>query len=446
MATELIPGNNAKRYPGTSGRVQEFSDDGSVFKSGKKRTSDNTSVSGIDEASLHHKGFKNTTDLSNEELQKLIQVPRKPAAEELKANSGNAKWMELYNAEYKKQKAKFGEDKIKNLGQVYADEIIMASTIRQMKKNAAKQNELNKTILDGGANNALEVITRDYCVPNCTKNHYCFCLYDYRKNHTDPIEERPGEEFLKCGLDAKQTPINLESNMAITKSFKDDVFKFNYEVVDTRHSYKFNQTNESYWFPLQKIKVPENNLWDFNYMHTSTISLFDKHIDSCNFFAKQFHFHSPSEHSIDGKLMDLEMHIVHFIAKEHNPMKVDAKDPKRSQFFAGVLGFLFKVMPDSYFDDRVGENPNILFHDKFLQNLVDEEKLKQAKKTEEKILFDQDGGEVLEETDVKSPLNLARFVALIDYNRRFTYQGSLTTAPCTEGILWNVVEQVIPIR
>lgn len=29
----------------------------------------------------------------------------------------------------------------------------------------------------------------------------------------------------------------------------------------------------------------------------------------------QFHFHSPSEHTLDGQNMDLEMHIVH---KRHN--------------------------------------------------------------------------------------------------------------------------------
>lgn len=44
------------------------------------------------------------------------------------------------------------------------------------------------------------------------------------------------------------------------------------------------------------------------------------------------------------------------------------------------------------------------------------------------------------------PLNLNRFVELIDFNRRFTYQGSLTTAPLVEGILWNVIDTVIPIR
>jgi carbonic anhydrase len=42
-------------------------------------------------------------------------------------------------------------------------------------------------------------------------------------------------------------------------------------------------------------------------------------------------------------------------------------------------------------------------------------------------------------------LDLTKFVELLNYNRRWTYQGSLTTAPCSEGILWNVIEHVIPI-
>jgi carbonic anhydrase len=46
----------------------------------------------------------------------------------------------------------------------------------------------------------------------------------------------------------------------------------------------------------------------------------------------------------------------------------------------------------------------------------------------------------------QSPLNLFKFVQFIDFNRRFTYQGSLTTAPLVEGILWNVIDTVIPIR
>lgn len=48
------------------------------------------------------------------------------------------------------------------------------------------------------------------------------------------------------------------------------------------------------------------------------------------------------------------------------------------------------------------------------------------------------------DTQQKS-LDLKKFVELIDFNKRFTYQGSLTTAPLVEGILWNVVDTVIPI-
>lgn len=164
-------------------------------------------------------------------------------------------------------------------------------------------------------------------------------------------------------------------------------------------------------------------------MSTATIGLFDKHIPRADFYAQQFHFHSPAEHSIDGQLMDLEMHIVHFIDDKICPTKIGANNPEASQFFAGVLGFIFKVMPDSYFTQRQYENSNILFHDEFLLNLVDEEKHRD-----------------LMMQPKNSPLNLNRFVELIDFNRRFTYQGSLTTAPLVEGILWNVVDTVIPIR
>jgi hypothetical protein len=87
-------------------------------------------------------------------------------------------------------------------------------------------------------------------------------------------------------------------------------------------------------------------------MNTATISLFDKHIPKADFFAQQFHFHSPAEHSIDGKLMDLEMHIVHFIDEKIDPTKIGADNPDASQFFAGVLGFMFKVMDDEYFESR----------------------------------------------------------------------------------------------
>jgi carbonic anhydrase len=36
----------------------------------------------------------------------------------------------------------------------------------------------------------------------------------------------------------------------------------------------------------------------------------------------QFHFHAPSEHTIDGHLMDLEVHFVHTLTDDNNKYAV----------------------------------------------------------------------------------------------------------------------------
>ena len=91
------------------------------------------------------------------------------------------------------------------------------------------------------------------------------------------------------------------------------------------------------------------------------------------------------------------------------------------------MGFLFKVMPDSYFEDIKKNNPDfdVEYHDMFLKGLAELEAQSKGEKRE--------------------PLDMTKFVKLLDFNKRWTYAGSLTTIPCSEGILWNVIEQVIPI-
>jgi len=118
--------------------------------------------------------------------------------------------------------------------------------------------------------------------------------------------------------------------------------------------------------------------------------------------------------------MDLEMHIVHKVESKY-------KVGVHSQFSNGVLGFLFKCMPEQYFLEINSRHPeiDIYYHDRFLSEMVDLESQR----------LGQD----------RRPLDLKKFVELLDFNRRWTYQGSLTTIPCSEGILWNVIEHVIPI-
>lgn len=73
--------------------------------------------------------------------------------------------------------------------------------------------------------------------------------------------------------------------MEIMDDFQDDEFAFNYETIDPTASYRFNQTVESFYFPLRKVKRATNDHSSFNYMNTATISLFDPHIPKADFFA-----------------------------------------------------------------------------------------------------------------------------------------------------------------
>lgn len=154
-----------------------------------------------------------------------------------------------------------------------------------------------------------------------------------------------------------------------------------------------------------------------NRMTTQTISLFDKHIDSATLYGLQYHFHAPSEHSINGQLLDLEMHIVHALEPKH----VSEKEEDKSQFTNGVLGFFFKAVPDDFEFELQGLTD---YHDRFLKKMLEAEKA----------------------GDKNEKIDLTKFVKLLNYNRRWTYPGSLTTAPFSEGILWNILEHVIPVR
>lgn len=171
---------------------------------------------------------------------------------------------------------------------------------------------------------------------------------------------------------------------------------------------------DAFFFDISKGESEHENL---NTMKTETISLFDPKTPLATLRGAQLHFHAPSEHSIDGKLLDLEMHILHVLDSK--------KDHKKSQIGAGVLGFFFKVMPEEYFQSMNTKYPkaDIEWHDNFMLDLIEDE-----------------------QNSSSSQLDLQEFVNKVNFNKRWTYQGSLTSDPCDEGILWNVVEGVIPIR
>ncbi len=111
---------------------------------------------------------------------------------------------------------------------------------------------------------------------------------------------------------------------------------------------------------------------------------------------KQFHFHTPSEHTIDGEHAPMEMHMVH-----------QSEDGSLA-----VVGVLFKegAVPNENFAKIVANLPNA--------------------KGESKHITD---------------INLELKVHLPNDNYAYHYVGSLTTPPCSEGVQWLVLRDPVSL-
>ena len=108
----------------------------------------------------------------------------------------------------------------------------------------------------------------------------------------------------------------------------------------------------------------------------------------------QFHFHRPSEERIDGRQFEMSLHLVH----------------KDDQGRLAVVGLLFDKGPPQPVLQQVWNNLPL---------------------------------EKGEEAQASSALDLAE---LLPADRRYyTYMGSLTTPPCSEGVKWIVMRQPVTL-
>ncbi|MBI2567806.1 MAG: carbonic anhydrase family protein [Candidatus Schekmanbacteria bacterium] len=108
----------------------------------------------------------------------------------------------------------------------------------------------------------------------------------------------------------------------------------------------------------------------------------------------QFHFHSPSEHTIGGKSFEMAAHLVH----------------KNAEGKLAVVGVLMSAGAENAFLAPIWE------------------RLPKA-------------GETINEGE--HAFDLSTFLPA--HHARFEYMGSLTTPPCTEGVRWLVLKEPVQV-
>mmetsp|Transcript_14797 Transcript_14797/g.46580 ORF Transcript_14797/g.46580 Transcript_14797/m.46580 type:complete len:369 (-) Transcript_14797:39-1145(-) len=125
------------------------------------------------------------------------------------------------------------------------------------------------------------------------------------------------------------------------------------------------------------------------------------------YHVKQFHFHSPSEHSVNGKLAAAEMHIVH------------QREGATGTDDLAVIGILFD--PTSHTDSH---DPQL----EFLRSLG----------------FETGVPSIHNANALTEEVDLAAFASQLN-GEFYHYSGSLTTPPCSETVHWYVAAVAAPI-
>jgi carbonic anhydrase len=194
-----------------------------------------------------------------------------------------------------------------------------------------------------------------------------------RSEAPDALTEQE-QGYLLPGLNhgLLQSPINI-----VTKNVESD----NHQII-----LKYTSTRE-------KVSNLGHTL-QANYDNGGSIL-----IEDTVFTFKQFHFHTPSEHHIDGITYPMEMHMVHqrLVKGEETPHYV-------------VFGLLFK------------EGEENEFIEEFLSYVPEEEG--QSVEIENKYL---DVSHILDEHDLEGC---------------YHYRGSLTTPPYSETVHWGILKKI----
>ncbi|MGB3192889.1 carbonic anhydrase [Lyngbya sp. PCC 8106] len=174
------------------------------------------------------------------------------------------------------------------------------------------------------------------------------------------------EEFALCETGLQQSPINIDTSVLTPKP----KIEFSYDYT-----------------PLKVIN--RGHTVEVEYEAGSTIK-----IDDQQYELLQFHFHSPSEHQLDGKSYPMEVHLVH----------------QSSDGELAVIGILMAEGTENRFISSLWPH-------------------------------------VPEETRENPVSGVAINASALPPQEQvyYNYRGSLTTPPCSEGVNWIVFEKPIEV-
>lgn len=206
-----------------------------------------------------------------------------------------------------------------------------------------------------------------------------------------------------CKEGVEQSPINLPEQSRAVLSPVTPLFK--YEEVHAKSTVT-TIDGELKAKEYIKIKYMKGALRIFHPNFGKIITL-----DGAIYVAEEIVFHTPSEHTIDGKRYDMEMQVIHYGQTKGDISK------------QVVLSFLFQKTPGVYnmFIDDVDffSLPNPMYTEREITNNL----------FIPKVLYSSTSDEI----PVLKPFSF------------YTYQGSLTFPPCTERTIHYVASEPIPI-
>lgn len=183
--------------------------------------------------------------------------------------------------------------------------------------------------------------------------------------------------YAKCGSGHSQSPIDIESSdVRGTNQWKLDYGNTALKVAHNEHMDEIIDNGHTI-----QVSVDEGSTFTFG---DNTYEL------------KQFHFHTPSEHQVDGKNLPMEMHMVH----------------QSDDGALAVVSVLFQE----------GETPN--------ENIAKLIEHMPTKAGDSKHLPD-----VVLELDGHMPGD----------HFGYAYSGSLTTPPCSEDVQWLVLGDMLTV-